>query len=63
MFFGPENETRGGETPIAWITGTSSWTFRVIVEYMLGVRADFHGLLINPQLPNDLSCAKMICVL
>ena len=60
MFFGPENETRGGEAPMSWITGTSSWTFRAIVEYMLGVRADFHGLLISPQLPNDWSCAKMI---
>ena len=35
-----------------WITGTSSWTFRAIVEYMIGVQADFSGLRIRPTLPD-----------
>ena len=52
MFFGPENELRPGEAPMYWITGTSSWTFRAIVEYMIGVQADFSGLRIRPTLPD-----------
>ncbi len=51
MYFGPENDTRAGEAPMFWITGTSSWLFRGIVEYIIGVRAEFDGLLIEPQFP------------
>ncbi len=53
MYFGPENELRAGEAPMHWITGTSSWTFRGIVEYMVGVRAEYDGLLVDPQLPDS----------
>lgn len=53
MYFGPENITRCGEAPMSWITGTSGWTFRGIVEYIIGVRAEFDGLKIDPQLPSD----------
>ena len=34
-----------------WITGTCAWVFRGVVEYMLGIQADFDGLRINPSLP------------
>ena len=53
MYFGPENTTRSGEAPMYWITGTSSWTFRGIVEYLIGVRADYDGLKIEPNIPFD----------
>ena len=44
---------RRGEAPMHWITGTSSWVFRGIVEYLIGVRAGFDGLIIEPQLPEE----------
>ena len=53
MFFGPENELRPVEAPMFWITGTSSWTFRAIVEYMIGVQAEFEGLRVKPVLPEE----------
>ncbi len=53
MYFGPENESRRGEAPMHWITGTSSWVFRGIVEYIIGVRADFDSLIIDPKLPDS----------
>lgn len=59
MYFGPENTARGGEAPMSWITGTSSWVFRAITEYMLGVRADFDGLIIDPQIPSKWNRAKI----
>ncbi|MDD6213810.1 MAG: hypothetical protein PUB42_01275 [Firmicutes bacterium] len=51
MYLGPENEFRKAVAPMSWITGTSGWLFRGIVEYMLGIRADFDGLIIDPVLP------------
>lgn len=53
MYFGPENATRSGEAPMYWITGTSSWTFRGIVEYLIGVRAEYDGLKIEPYIPSE----------
>ena len=59
MYFGPENATRKGEAPMYWITGTSSWTFRGIVEYLLGVSADYDGLKIEPNIPSQWESADI----
>lgn len=42
-FFG-----RGGWT---WYTGSAAWLFKVGVEWILGVRATYDGLLIDPCIP------------
>lgn len=52
MFLGPESEFRPGETVQHWVTGTCGWLFRGVVEYMLGVQADYEGLAIRPVLPD-----------
>ena len=39
---------RGGWT---WYTGSAAWLFRVIHEYILGVRPTYEGLLIDPCIP------------
>lgn len=51
MYLGPTAYARVGESPMHWITGTCGWLFRGIVEYMLGVQADYNGLRIAPALP------------
>lgn len=51
MYLGPENDFRPGFSPMYWVTGTCGWMFRGIVEYMLGVQAEYDGLKINPALP------------
>ncbi len=51
MYLGPENEFRAGYAPLHWITGTCGWLFRGVVEYMLGVQAEYDGLKIDPSLP------------
>ncbi len=51
MYIGPENEYAAGYSPLHWITGTCGWLFRGIVEYMLGVQAEYDGLKIDPSLP------------
>ena len=40
---------RGGWT---WYTGSSAWLYRVLTEWMLGVRPTWDGLLIDPCLPS-----------
>ena len=59
MFLGPENEFRAGETVQHWVTGTCGWLFKGVVEYMLGVQADFDGLSIRPVLPDEWQDVKV----
>lgn len=51
MYLGPENEFRVGAAVMGWVTGTSGWLFRGIVEFMLGIQAEYDGLAIRPALP------------
>ncbi len=51
MYIGPENEFRAGYSPMHWITGTCGWLFRGVVEYMIGIQAEYEGLTINPAMP------------
>ncbi len=52
QFLGPENK-RAGKTLWAWMTGSASWYFRAMTQWMIGVRPDFDGLLIDPCLPSS----------
>ncbi|HDL17952.1 MAG TPA: glycosyl transferase family 36, partial [Bacteroidetes bacterium] len=36
----------------SWQTGTAAWMYRVAIDYMLGVRATYQGLLIDPVIPS-----------
>lgn len=59
MYLGPECELRAGEVTGSWTTGTTSWVFRGITEYMLGIRAEFDGLLAEPCLPPEWDGAEI----
>jgi cellobiose phosphorylase len=41
-----------GEAKNSWLTGTASWNFYAITQYILGIRPDFDGLLIDPCIPS-----------
>ena len=43
----------------SWLTGTASWTYLTATQYMLGVRPEYEGLLIDPQIPSDWGGFKM----
>jgi cellobiose phosphorylase len=51
QYIGPDNR-RAGETQFAWMTGAGGWFFRAMTEGILGVKADFDGLLVDPALPS-----------
>jgi cellobiose phosphorylase len=45
---------RAGEAKNSWLTGTAAWNFVAVSQYLLGVRPDYDGLVIDPQLGPDL---------
>lgn len=42
-----------GEAKNSWLTGTASWNFYAITQYIFGIRPDYDGLLIDPCIPNE----------
>ncbi|MBN2697902.1 MAG: glycosyl transferase [Bacteroidales bacterium] len=44
---------RPGEAKNSWLTGTAAWNFYAITQYILGIRAHYDGLLINPVIPEE----------
>lgn len=42
-----------GEAKNSWLTGTAAWNYVAITQWILGVRAGFDGLEIDPVLPMD----------
>jgi cellobiose phosphorylase len=42
-----------GEAKNSWLTGTASWNFYAVTQFMLGIRPEYDGLLIDPCIPTD----------
>nr|WP_321408017.1 glycosyl transferase [uncultured Carboxylicivirga sp.] len=42
-----------GEAKNSWLTGTAAWNFYTISQYILGVRPDYIGLVVDPCIPSD----------
>jgi cellobiose phosphorylase len=40
-----------GEAKNAWLTGTASWNYVAITQWILGIRPSFDGLQIDPVIP------------
>ena len=35
----------------AWLSGTSTWTYQAATQYILGIRASYNGLVVDPCIP------------
>ncbi|TAH74906.1 MAG: glycosyl transferase [Anaerolineaceae bacterium] len=44
---------RFGEAKNSWLTGTASWNFVAISQYILGIKPDFDGLMVDPSIPME----------
>jgi len=44
---------RAGEAKNSWLTGTAAWNFVAVSQYLLGVRPDWDGLVVDPQIGPD----------
>jgi len=42
-----------GEAKNSWLTGTASWNFYAVTQFMLGIRPEYDGLFIDPCIPSD----------
>jgi len=40
-----------GEGKNSWLTGSCSWNFVAISQWLLGIRADYNGLIVDPCIP------------
>ena len=50
MIAGPDHP-RFGEAKNSWLTGTASWALVAATQWILGIRPDYQGLVIDPCLP------------
>lgn len=48
-----------GEAKNSWLTGTASWNYYTITQYILGIRPDYDGLLVDPCIPKEWSGYKI----
>lgn len=37
----------------SWLSGTASWAYQASTKYILGVKADYNGLIIDPCIPKS----------
>ena len=49
---GPES-LHFGLANVSWLSGTAAWMYIAATQYMLGVRAEYDGLLIDPCMPSE----------
>ncbi len=50
---GPGSADRFGEGAFTWNTGTTPWMYNAATEWILGVRREFDGLLVDPCFPKN----------
>lgn len=43
---------RFGEAKNSWLTGTAAWNFITVSQWILGIKPDYNGLLIDPCIPS-----------
>ncbi len=46
-----KDASRHGEAKNSWLTGTASWNFVAVSQYILGIIPDYNGLKIDPSIP------------
>jgi cellobiose phosphorylase len=49
---GPDAATFG-EAKNSWLTGTAAWNWVAVAQWILGVRADYDGLIVDPCIPKE----------
>ncbi|OGC06868.1 hypothetical protein A2230_07460 [candidate division WOR-1 bacterium RIFOXYA2_FULL_36_21] len=50
MIAGPDHPDFG-EGKNSWLTGAASWSFVAAIQWIIGVRPDYNGLIVDPCLP------------
>jgi cellobiose phosphorylase len=56
---GPDSRYHG-QGEFSWMTGTASWMWKVSLEWILGVRAEIRGLLVDPCIPAEWESYRVV---
>ena len=48
-----KDAARPGEAKNSWLTGTAAWNWYAITQFILGIRPDYDGLVIDPCVPSQ----------
>ncbi len=56
--FGPESD-KFGLANVSWLTGTAAWMYVAVTQYMMGIKAKWDGIEINPCLSEEMLPAKI----
>lgn len=51
QMIGGKDAYKPGEAKNSWLTGTAAWNFIAITQYILGIRPQFNGLMVDPCIP------------
>ncbi|HEY3372580.1 MAG TPA: glycosyl transferase [Prolixibacteraceae bacterium] len=46
-----KDSSKPGEAKNSWLTGTASWNFYAISQFILGIQPDYDGLKVDPCIP------------
>jgi cellobiose phosphorylase len=49
-----KDAAKPGEAKNSWLTGTAAWNFYTVSQYILGIKPDYDGLTIAPNLPSSM---------
>jgi cellobiose phosphorylase len=52
-YFGPDHINSSFQMEYTWITGSVAWIYHVLNSYILGIRAEYKGLIIDPCIPKE----------
>jgi cellobiose phosphorylase len=55
-----KDAVKPGEAKNSWLTGTGSWNFVAISQYLLGVRPEWDGLLVQPCMTKTVPEYKVV---
>ena len=55
----PSHE-RYGAGSNSWLTGTASWMYYAVTQYILGFRPDYDGFVIDPCIPDTWNGFEMV---
>ena len=55
-----KHSKNAGQSKLPWLTGAATWAYVAATQYILGVRADYTGLIIDPVVPSHWKNFSMI---
>jgi cellobiose phosphorylase len=53
QFANSKYSPRYGASRLPWLSGSASWAYYTVTQYILGIQPDYYGLKINPCIPSD----------